>query len=591
MNQVQISYNQYVKTFNPIEISSDFLTAIPHEKIEIKEYENPDGTRGLVYGKYEKDEWNKFIKEIELNGIKEFLTLELKKNFYGINEFSIKDGLHRIYAIKFLQIDKKIPVMIEIDTNIPFDELRDIFNMMTQSKIISNRDYAALLNQFVLLQIESVKHGFNELLNEKKLNVSDKFYGNKLFDFIDKLSSSKLKAYIKTEGIDFSWSFKNGKLIYKFENDEEITDISKKYPIYSVEGDGDIIKAAVQAVSQFFEKISPETMRALGIFKGNWIECTIYSTEVENALPYNMSENYIRLNDITTEVGIHIKNGRSLLKEIVSNIGDIYVSSEVVEYDGYDLNSIKYYTKNKTSVWKFVAPNQIDQKKLENHVLSMIEKWKQYPEFKKLRIDKLNVIDATSISHALVDKINNDLSSNLQIKNKNVIEFLDIDDIPMTLSHSTNKQEIDVINIAKILNNKLNSFILRDVLGLTSESIGSDFITRFNSDPKEYLNIKSYKFSKKNANSGEYVNIGSIIEKINIFIQELQRLDFQTNNLSGNENEKAKKTIKGIAYNALRLKSNIYNVKTYDDLMRAIASHYHIFAEGKSPILAKLNII
>jgi len=56
--------------------------------------------------------------------------------------------------------DCKIPVMIDIDANIPFDELRDLFNMLTQAKIISNRDYAALLNQFVLLQIKEIKHGF-----------------------------------------------------------------------------------------------------------------------------------------------------------------------------------------------------------------------------------------------------------------------------------------------------------------------------------------------------------------------------------------------------------------------------------------------
>jgi len=187
--------------------------------------------------------------------------------------------------------------------------------------------------------------------------------------------------------------------------------------------------------------------------------------------------------------------------------------------------------------------------------------------------------------------MNSDLSDKLNIKDNEQIEFVDLDGFPLKLSNSSRKKEMDLINVSKRLFSDLNKYISKDILGLTSDKVGLDFSTRFNSNPKEYLQTKSIKFSKKQSNPDEFLNTTIIIEKINILIEELQRLEYQSNSLIGIQRDKTEKFIKGIAYNTLRLKSNLYNVRTFTDLMKALANHQYIFSENVSPIKLKLSNI
>jgi len=325
-------YNRFIKFLNPISIKSNWLLNIPRKKIEIKTGKDSVGNGITQIGKYQEQEWYKFQKDIESNGVRDYITLKLYKDPNGINRFVCTDGSHRIHAISNIKNkDCYIPVIFDIDTTIPLTELSEIFYLLYVSKNISHRDLSSIYDQMTWLSVNEIKTpDIKTLIKEDKIHAYDYFHGAKIYDFLKNLFSNKYKIYKKVEGIDFDWTIKRGHVIFKFADGDEIYDIDKKYPLQKPGSDNDVIRAATQAVKQCVEKISPEMMRELGLFKGFWIKSKMIYGEVQNLIPYSTNTNFIQLLSIEDEDGKVLKNKDMILKKLCDIVGVIIVTANVV---------------------------------------------------------------------------------------------------------------------------------------------------------------------------------------------------------------------------------------------------------------------
>jgi len=71
--------------------------------------------------------------------------------------------------------------------------------------------------------------------------------------------------------------------------------------------------------------------------------------EVQNLVPYSTNTNYIQLLSIEDEDGKLLKKQDIILNKLCNIIGMIIVTASVVEYEGEDLSSLKYYISPKSS--------------------------------------------------------------------------------------------------------------------------------------------------------------------------------------------------------------------------------------------------
>jgi hypothetical protein len=149
------------------------------------------------------DTWKKFAHSIKQDGIKDYVILKITKQ-NGINQFTVEDGNHRIYALRKLGLqDAKVPVLFQICTSIPMEELMEIFYMLSKAKIIDTRDFSSIMDQMVIMQISEVRMpDLSHLISEKRevKRAYEHFRGSKLFDFFDSIFSGSYKAYNHTEG-------------------------------------------------------------------------------------------------------------------------------------------------------------------------------------------------------------------------------------------------------------------------------------------------------------------------------------------------------------------------------------------------------
>jgi hypothetical protein len=141
---------------------------------------------------------------------------------------------------------------------------------------------------------------------------------------------------------------RGGKVWFKFADDKEVDNINSKYPLAKVGVDNDAIRAAAQAIRQSIEMMSPEMMRQIGFFKGNWIEGKVIYSEIENIIPYSVGVNYIELLRIVDGNGsVVVKD--TILERLEKLLGTITVTSDVVQYEGDNLSSVRFYVSSKSS--------------------------------------------------------------------------------------------------------------------------------------------------------------------------------------------------------------------------------------------------
>jgi len=590
------NYNQFVKTANPIHVKSSWVITLPCNTIEKKTTINVTGARGLQIGRYSQETWQKFEDDINSNGIKDYLLLKLYKDENGQNRIECADGSHRIHALKNLKKECQVPVVFDIDTSIPRNELAEIFYLLYVGKVMAFNDMSSLFDQMVWLRIDEIKApSIKALLKDQKEEsyAYEKFKGTKLYEFLENLFSGKYRMYKKVEGIDFDWSMKNGRVIFKFADGNEVEDIERKYPLEKAGSDNDVIVAATQAVKQCIEKISPDMMRKLGLFKGYWVRSKMIYGEIQNLVPYSVTKNYIQLLSIEDKDGNLLKD-QTILDRLCNSIGTIVVTSGVVTYEGEEVTDVKYYTSNRTSSWEFATRGEVDREKMSLALDVTVQKWKQYPEAKKLLLPDLPDQLAYEMARRLSEKISSDIllalakqteGNDIEDFNKNEfgIDLEDADGNIFTMDvalKSNTLLQMNIINSIKKIELEFNEFIAKKILGMNRGIVGIDYIVRFNSDSEQYLKTKSNKFHDKSFTPNELFPKTLVLAEIDKIIEMLQNFYNRTKtDLNGIQQEKCLQYIKSVAYNMSKMRNLVFKAKTYIDLMKSFAIFHNVITE------------
>ena len=153
------------------------------------------------------DAWKSFTKSIQKDRIKDYVILKVEKKD-GINQFTIEDGNHRVYALRKLGLnDVMVPVLFQFSASINIEELMEVFYMLSVSKIIDVRDFSAIMDQMVIMNLGEIRMpDMSTLLTEKvsPTPAYNHFKGTKIFNFFDAIFSGKYKAYTHTEGFDIA---------------------------------------------------------------------------------------------------------------------------------------------------------------------------------------------------------------------------------------------------------------------------------------------------------------------------------------------------------------------------------------------------
>jgi len=586
----------YIDLMNPINLPSQLVSSFERSKrIFPSKVVSTDGNEIERIGKYETGTWERFKRSILSNGFTSPIIVRINDDL----SCRIHDGHHRLHAMNDIKYDRPtIPVAFSIADNVNFRALNHLFKSWNDESMIDNRDYASLLNQLNLLRVEDVIKIPKQIkvLNEggaagHMAHGYEVFKGKEIFKFFDDLFSGKYEMYEKVDGQNVQWGISkdSGQAIFDLGGKiGKIKDVEEKYSLYHPAGDA--YRAGFQAVREAVERISPSMIRALGLLDGNMINSEIIYGEIPNVIPYSKTVNYIVLHNIKTN-NEFVENEKFLLNRLAEDIGEVLVTSPVVNYEGEDLSDIKASITQETSKWKFVGPMKIDIATVKEKLGDVIENWKEYPEAKRLNSkEQLSDEEAFELAKSLSVKISSEVLNKMisQLREPDAEKIQGIPGIEGIALYDkdkmykvtgdfalTNRTMWKPIEKVKEIEREYFRFLAQDILGLKTMKVGEDFISRFNSDPVSYLQMKSPIFAKKRGmtpeNPNSSINVNMILNKTDEVINELQVL-YQQISVSDNvKKQSIIRSIKLVAFKIARMRKLLQHSKTYSDVVIASA--------------------
>jgi len=225
-----------------------------------------------------------------------------------------------------------------------------------------------------------------------------------------------------------------------------------------------------------------------------------------------------------------------------------------------------------------------------------MNKWREYPEAKRLLMSDISKDEAYILAKKLSQKISSDILLTLanQAKsgtittiddNKEIgFDVEDLDGKIFVLDVGMKKSQIlqtNIINSVKRIELEFNNYIGKTILGMNSGIVGIDYVARFNSNPEDYLKTKSRKFYDKSFTPNEIFPKTLVLDKIENVLISLQNLYNKSNlELDGVQKEKCLQYIKGVAYNMSKIKYMVSRSKTYIDLMKSYALFHNVITES-----------
>ena len=321
------------------------------------------------------------------------------------------------------------------------------------------------------------------------------------------------------------------------------------------------------------------------------MEAKVIYGAIDNIVPYSVGINYIELLRVVDSRGDSVVPDK-VLGTLERLLGTITVTSDVVNYEGDNLPSVRFYVSSKASSWKFTHKEEIDQEQMKAHLNLIVKSWNGSEEAKKLKSEGLSAEEAERLAKKMAQKIGSQLISVLYRQSGNTtvspetakgVKFESEEGNMFILDAGFNdiiERQMDIINSATRIDNEFSQYIARDVLGLTIRRIGLDYITRFEGDAEEYLHTKSSKFDRKSHTPMARYPKGVMEQEVEKVLIQLQALYERGETLGGIRQEKVLNYINGVAYNINRFRSAMRSGASYVDLVKAFAKFHHIIAES-----------
>jgi len=208
------------------------------------------------------------------------------------------------------------------------------------------------------------------------------------------------------------------------------------------------------------------------------------------------------------------------------------------------------------------------------------------PEGRALKGGKLSKEEGEKVARKLLQKISDELYAENDMNPKS--DGIALVDPFSGMTNATAKigtvhqQQANIVNAARRIESEFSRFIAQNIFGMTINTVGLDYITRFRTDSEEYLITKSRKFDRKHNTPSATFDKGAVERAVERTLLKLQELYDQTLAFGGMRQEKLLKYIKSVAYNINRFDWMAKRAKSYSDLMRVFASFHHIMTESTS---------
>ena len=411
-------------------------------------------------------------------------------------------------------------------------------------------------------------------------------------DFYDKLLSGHLAATEKVDGVNlFVGLNEKGKVVFARNNTESPSPkIEAKFPI--THPGGDAFRAGFAALRKGIESLTDDEKEKYHLtFPGNFINLEIIYGEIPNLIQYSETDNFIVFHGYTgnKERGyVPLPEDNKDIGKLAKAIGSRKVTSEVVSYYG-EVGSVKRDIKKATSNWIFSGPIEIPYAKMSKELHSVANKFKSYPETKKLKdwrnlsqdelFDTMKSITAKIGSEILIN-VKSELFSGVRKTPKGhpKIEGLVVNFKNHMIKVTGDFAQLNQDLWAPLKNGldksfkEFNAYILNDVLEISKiSSIAKKSWEGAGRTSEGYLLKKNPKFYSDGKKLTEKINTGDVKKQIDKTMKKLER-DYKK--AENSKNIKKNDIIKAFrigAYKLQEFKKALRMVKNRKDLTEQFA--------------------
>lgn len=368
-------------------------------------------------------------------------------------------------------------------------------------------------------------------------------------NFYEDLLNGNIQTSEKVDGVQLTVGLnEKGKLIFaRNKTEKPSTDISKKFPI-SHPG-GDAFRAGFKALANGLEKMSLGDHIKYNLRNEDgstkwFLNLEIMYGEIPNLIQYSDTDNFITFHGWfggPEEMYASKDGDTSLLSDMANKIGTQKVKSEVVTFYG-DVGKVKREIKKDNSIWKFTGQIAIDKERIKHDLKAVADKWKKFPEVKKLvnNKDSLSSDETFTLMKSLTAKIGAEILVNLASdlfsgNRKTPSNFPKIEGLVTQFKGNTIKITGDFAALNQKLweplkngldkdLKKLNMVVLNDVLQIPKiASIPKKTWEKYNKDAETFLVNRNKKFYSDEKKLTERVGMAKLNTTIKKTLKNLQK--------------------------------------------------------------------